>query len=239
MTETRTCIIVPAYNEEANIEGVIYSLHQCNPDWCIVVINDASTDKTREIATATGLAEVINLPCNLGIGGGVQTGFRYALDNGYDIAVQFDGDGQHIAEEIPKIVEPVRAGECDTAIGSRFLQTDSANFRSTAVRRVGISFFRYLNSVLIGQKVTDNTSGFRAYNRQILAILASDYPEDYPEPEAVILLGRRGFIIREVPVMMKEREGGESSITAVKSVYYMVKVTLSILITAMRPVVRK
>lgn len=239
MQQHKVCIIVPAFNEEANIEGVIRALHTCNSDWRIVVINDASTDNTKAVATATGLAEVITLPCNLGIGGGVQTGFKYAVNNGFDIAIQFDGDGQHVASEIDKIITPIIEGQCDTTIGSRFLAVDADNFRSTATRRVGIKFFQYLNSLIIRQKITDNTSGFRAYNRDALCLLANDYPEDYPEPEAIILLGKCGFRIMEVPVLMKERTGGESSITALKSIYYMIKVTLSILITAIRPPARK
>lgn len=238
MSAHKVCIIVPAFNEEANIEGVIHSLHQCNPDWHIVVINDASTDSTKDVALASGLAEVITLPCNLGIGGGVQTGFKYAANNGFDIAVQFDGDGQHLAVEIDKIIDPIIQNECDTTIGSRFLTADATNFRSTATRRIGIKFFQHLNSLIIRQRITDNTSGFRAYNRKALCLLVSDYPEDYPEPEAIILLGKRGFRIKEVPVRMKERSGGESSITTLKSIYYMVKVTISILITAIRPLPR-
>lgn len=239
MSEHRICIIVPAFNEEANIEGVIRSLHECNRGWHIVVINDASTDNTRAVASATGLAEVLTLPCNLGIGGGVQTGFKYAVRNGFDIAVQFDGDGQHLATELDKIISPVISEECDIAIGSRFIVRDKTNYQSTAARRVGIRFFQWLNSLIIGQTITDNTSGFRAYNLEALRVLENDYPEDYPEPEAIILLGKRGFRIKEVPVYMQERVGGASSITSLKSVYYMIKVTLSILITAIRPVPRK
>jgi glycosyltransferase involved in cell wall biosynthesis len=239
MPQPRICIIVPAYNEETNIERVILSLHNCNPHWQISVINDASADRTGAIAEATGLADVLTLPCNLGIGGGVQTGFKYACRNDFDIAVQFDGDGQHIAEEIEKIVNPIIKNECDVTIGSRFLTSDKDNFRSTATRRIGIKFFEYLNSVLIGQKITDNTSGFRAYSRDAFSLLARDYPDDYPEPEAIILLGRSGFRIKEVAVIMKERTGGESSITSLKSIYYMIKVTLAIFITAIRPLPRK
>lgn len=239
MSKAKVCIIVPAYNEQASIDSVIRSLHECNAGWHIVVIDDASTDTTGAIAAATGLAQVITLPCNLGIGGGVQTGFKYAHSNGFDIAVQFDGDGQHLATEIDKIIDPVIAGRCDIAIGSRFLDAAADNFRSTATRRIGIRYFRYLNSVIIGQRITDNTSGFRAYNRAALSLLAEDYPDDYPEPEAVIMLGKHGFRLLEVPVRMRERTGGISSITSYKSVYYMIKVTLSILVTAIRRPTRK
>lgn len=236
MSKSKICVIVPAYNEAENIENVIVSLKTEDPNLHVVIINDASSDDTEKIASATGLAEVISLPCNLGIGGGVQTGFKYAVRMDADIAIQFDGDGQHLASEIPKIVAPIVEGKCDVAIGSRFLDELPDNFRSTAIRRIGIRFFQFLNSLIIGQKITDNTSGFRAYNARALRFLAADYPDDYPEPEAVIAMGKAGFRMMEIPVRMKERTGGASSITSLKSVYYMVKVTLAICITAIRPI---
>ncbi len=235
MGEAKVCVIVPAYNEEENIAQVISSLNECNPNWHVVVINDASKDETSKIAKRTGKACVVDLPCNLGIGGGVQTGFKYARAHDFDIAIQFDGDGQHIATEIPKIISPILKGEADFVIGSRFMDESEENFRSTRVRRIGIKFFEHLNSILIRQRVTDNTSGFRAYSKAAFHLLADCYPSDYPEPEAVILLGKNGFRLKEVGVKMRERVGGQSSITSLKSVYYMVKVTLSIVIAFLRP----
>ena len=234
----KIAIIVPAYNEERNIAGVIQSLKACDPAWHVIVINDGSVDKTAQVAMDTGLATVLSLPCNLGIGGGVQTGFKYAHRNGFDVAVQFDGDGQHVAEEIPRLVAPIVAGEADVVIGSRFCDPSQEGFKSTRMRRVGIKTFELLNSLLIKQRITDNTSGFRAYNRKAISLLGKLYPVDYPEPEAVILLGRNGFTIAEIPVRMKERQGGVSSISGFHSAYYMVKVILSILIEYMRPPLR-
>ncbi|BCD97070.1 glycosyltransferase family 2 protein [Marinagarivorans cellulosilyticus] len=239
MDQPKICIIVPAYNEEASIEKVIKSLNAHDDTLIIAVINDASKDKTKEVAEATGLANVITLPCNLGIGGGVQTGFLFAKRLNCDIAIQFDGDGQHVAEEIPKLTAPILKNEADVVIGSRFVGNNETTFKSTAMRRIGIRFFQWLNSILIKQKITDNTSGFRAYNKQALDLLSEQYPVDYPEPEAVILLGRNGFKIKEVFTRMEERDGGESSIGGLKSAYYMVKVTLSILITAIRPTIKR
>ncbi len=237
MPNSRILIIVPAYNEEDNIVRVISTLHEYNPEWDIVIIDDGSRDATAEKARSTGLASVVSLPCNLGIGGGVQTGFKYALNNVYDIAIQFDGDGQHIASEIPKLIQPILEKKADVVIGSRFIGENSG-FKSTALRRVGIKIFELLNSVLINQKITDNTSGFRAYNKEAISLLAKDYPVDYPEPEAVILLGKNNFKITELPVQMLERLGGESSISGFRPIYYMIKVVLAIFMASIRPTIK-
>lgn len=226
--------IVPAYNEEETIGAVILSLKERMPALDILVVNDGSTDRTSEKAAGTKKALVVDLPCNLGIGGAVQTGFLYAIREGYDVAFQFDGDGQHLAAEADKILAPILAGEVDVVIGSRFLG-GNGGFRSTFTRRMGIRLFQWVNSLLTGQRITDNTSGFRAYNRKALTFLSRYYPSDYPEPEAVILLGRSGFRLKEVPVEMRERATGRSSITAFRSLYYMVKVLLAIFVTALRP----
>ena len=226
--------IVPAYNEEETIGAVILSLKERMPALDILVVNDGSTDRTSENANETKKALVVDLPCNLGIGGAVQTGFLYAVREGYDVAFQFDGDGQHLAAEVDKILAPILAGEADVVIGSRFLEGNEG-FRSTFTRRVGIRLFQWVNSLLTGQRITDNTSGFRAYNRKAIIFLSRYYPSDYPEPEAVILLGRSGFRLKEVPVEMRERATGRSSITAFRSIYYMVKVLLAIFVTALRP----
>lgn len=226
--------IVPAYNEEKNVGPVIESLKEEMPALNIVVINDGSADDTSVTAAETKKALVIDLPCNLGIGGAVQTGFLYAVKEGYEAAFQFDGDGQHVASEVDKILAPILAGEADVVIGSRFL-AGNRGFRSTLNRRAGIKIFEWVNSIFIGQRITDNTSGFRAYNKKALIFLSRYYPSDYPEPEAVILLGRNGFRLKEVSVEMKERTSGRSSITAFRSLYYMVKVLLAIFVTALRP----
>ena len=186
-----------------------------------------------QAAKSTRQALVVNLPNNLGIGGAVQTGFKWAARNGYRIAIQFDGDGQHIAAEIPKLLEALAKKKAGMVIGSRFIERHSG-YRSTFVRRLGIRVFKAVNSLLIGQTITDNTSGFRAYDRRAIEFLARHYPVDYPEPEAVILLGKNGFSIAEVFTRMQERQAGGSSISGVKSLYYMVKVLLAILMTALR-----
>lgn len=232
-------IIVPAFNEAGNIGAAIASLQAANPLWQILVVNDGSTDMTSAVAKDSGKALVVDLPCNLGIGGAVQTGFKYAVRNDYAYAVKFDGDGQHKAEEISHLLQMVIAQQADVVIGSRFLE-DSKGYRSTRFRRLGIRLFEVINSLLVGQRITDNTSGFRAYNRNAIKFLAQHYPSfDYPEPEEVILLARNGFAIREVPVAMKERLHGKSSISTSLSFYYIVKVVLAVLMTAVRPRIRE
>lgn len=226
-------VIVPAYNEEEAISDVIKDLKTNFPEGDILVINDGSKDNTSEVAKENGVM-VVDLPANLGIGGAVQTGLKFALRSGYDIAIQFDGDGQHIASEIPKLIEPIKSNIADAVIGSRFLKESSSDFKSTFGRRIGIKFFEILNTILIKRHITDNTSGFRAYNRYVIEFMADNYPTDYPEPESVILLGRNRFRLIEVPVGMKERSCGKSSIFGFRVIYYMVKVTLSIIMTALR-----
>lgn len=226
-------IIVPAYNEADNIRAVIQKLHDENTDWNILVINDSSCDKTSAIARATGYAEVIDLPFNLGIGGCVQTGFRYARYHNYDFALQFDGDGQHSAAEIHKLLEIVIKNEADVAIGSRFSRKHDG-YRSSSPRRIGIRIFEWFSFLLIRQHITDHTSGFRAYNRKAVCFLADYYPSDYPEPEVVILLGKNGFRIKETFTQMHERKGGVSSIPITKGPYYMVKVMLAMFMSAIR-----
>lgn len=234
----RILIIIPAYNEEKNIAKVIQSLYDADETYECLVINDGSRDNTQHEAEACGLATVIQLPANLGIGGAVQTGFKYAFYNDIDYAIQFDGDGQHLASEIPKILAPLQANDYDVCIGSRFVEK-TLGFQSTFMRRIGIRIFEWMNRVLIRKKITDSTSGFRAYNKQAIAFLAANYPTDYPEPETVILLGKNDFRIREVSVEMIERQGGESSISGLKSAHYMIKVILAMLMTAQRQKIRR
>ena len=234
----RILIIIPAYNEEKNIAKVIKSLKDADSDYECLVVNDGSKDNTQHEAEASGLATVIQLPSNLGIGGAVQTGFKYAFYNDFDYAIQFDGDGQHLASEIPKILSPLQANDYDICIGSRFIEK-TLGFQSTFMRRIGIRIFEGMSHVLIRKKITDSTSGFRAYNKEAIAFLAANYPTDYPEPETVILLGKNDFRIREVSVEMVERQGGESSISGLKSAHYMIKVILAMLMTAQRQKIRR
>ncbi len=210
-------IIVPAYNESASILRVIEDLMAHRPGAEIVVVNDCSRDSTEAQARRTK-ATVLSLPFNLGIGGAVQTGLKYVLDAGHDVAVQFDGDGQHLAEEIESILEPIRSDMADVVIGSRFGGRDG--YSPPIFRRLGISVLKHTNRLLTGRIIADNTSGFRAYNREALAFLAEFYPQDYPEPQAVVELLKNGFRVVEVPVRMRERRTGGSSIGMVSSVYY-------------------
>jgi len=229
--------IIPAYNESSNIVKVIDDI-KSRTDIDMVVVNDGSTDNTGKIAEETGKAYVINLPCNIGIGGCVQTGFKFAKNNDYDAAFQFDGDGQHKASEIEKILKPIQEDRADVVIGSRFL-IKNIGFRSTRFRRIGIKIFQLVNSALINQSIKDNTSGFRAYNKKAIHFLSENYPSDYPEPEAIIILGKNGFRIQEVSVEMLSRESGESSISGFLSLYYMMKVLLSIFMSSFRPKIYK
>ena len=216
--------IVPACNEEKNIAPVIADLRKNQPGIKIVVLNDASTDQTEKVARASGVT-VLNLAVNLGIGGAVQTGFIYARDEKYDIAFQFDGDGQHLASEINKLLKPLIRKETDVVIGSRFLE--KGGFRSSLVRQAGIRLISLVNKLLTGRKIMDSTSGFRAFNQKAISFLAENYSQDYPEPEAVVQLLRNGFNILEVPVQMRARLSGQSSIRPIHSFYYIIKVLLS------------
>ncbi|MDD5508298.1 MAG: glycosyltransferase family 2 protein [Bacteroidales bacterium] len=231
----RILAVIPAFNEQETIGGLLESMRDAKKrhSFDILVINDASTDETAALARRSGLACVIDLPCNLGVGGAVQTGFLYALKNGYDFIFQFDADGQHRTDEIGNLLDPVRKDEADVIIGSRFFERH-AGFRSSWGRRIGIRLLQYMTRILIHQAVTDCTSGFRAYNRRAIEFLAEHYPVDYPEPEVVILLGKQGFRIKEVFTPMNERQGGRSSITFLRGPYYMVKVMLSMIMVAVR-----
>jgi glycosyltransferase involved in cell wall biosynthesis len=233
MTMTKTLIIVPAFNEAGNIQNALNDIIVQKKGYDILVINDCSVDSTSKTAREIKNCKVIDLPVNLGIGGAVQTGFKYAQCHGYDYAVQFDGDGQHSAIEIEKILLPVQNGEADVVIGSRFLVKEP-NFRSSFARRKGIFIFKVVNYILTKQVITDNTSGFRCYNRKALGFLSVNYPEDYPEPESVVLLGRNGFRIKEVSVRMNVRKEGRSSINGLRIPYYMLKVLLSVIMSSLR-----
>ncbi len=226
-------IIIPVFNESANIDKLIHKVYDNYPQWDILVVNDASTDNSGQLAESTKKATVIHLPINLGIGGCVQTGFKYARKHNYRFALQFDGDGQHKVSEIIKLVRPLKKKEADVIIGSRF-NIKHDGYKSDRIRRVGIKIFELLSYALIHQRITDHTSGFRAYNRKAIRFLSDNYPTDFPEPEVVILLGRNGFIIKEKFAQMLQRQGGISSIPLAKGPYYMFKVMLSMIMASMR-----
>jgi len=227
----RRIVIIPARNEENSVGGVIREIQAADPDFVVVVVDDGSTDRTAQVAEATG-AIVLKLPYNLGIGGAVQTGYQYARENDFDIAVQVDGDGQHDPSEIARLLEPILDGRADMVVGTRF--AEGGGYRGTRMRRVGIHLFAAIVSLIVRQRVTDTTSGFRAVNRRAIRLFALYYPHDYPEVEATVVLSRHGLKMVEVPVQMRIRETGNSSITAVRSVYYMVKVLLALFIGLFR-----
>jgi hypothetical protein len=225
----RSCLaVIPAYNEAATIGRVIDSLQEHAPELDVVVIDDGSTDATCREAIERGV-RVLRHPFNLGIGGAVQSGFKYALENGYAHMVQVDGDGQHDPAEIPKLARLMEEEpELDVVCGSRFLK--DLEYVGPVSRRAGIHLFAFILSRIVGQKVTDPTSGFRLYNRRAIALFARDYPHDYPEVEAVLVLHYHRLRMREVAVRMFQRGGGRSSIRSGKSVYYMIKVLLAIFV---------
>jgi Glycosyltransferases involved in cell wall biogenesis len=228
----RILVIVPAYNEGKNLGPLVQSIRNFHAGQLdLLVINDCSTDDTREVCCACGI-EAVHLPCNLGIGGAVQTGYKYAYENHYDIAIQLDGDGQHKPEYIAELTKPIVNGQADLVIGSRFINYEG--YTSTWLRRVGIKYLSLLIKLLTGASITDPTSGFRACNSKVISLFARRYPVDYPEPESIVYLLRKGHRVMEVPVVMQERQSGRSSITSQKSVYYMVKVTMAILIDRLR-----
>ena len=230
--------VVPAYNEAATIARVIEAIHIHAPDFDIVVIDDGSTDDTYRVATEAG-ATVVRAPFNLGIGGAVQTGFTYALEHGYAYMVQVDGDGQHDPAELRRLqIEMAEDPTLDMVCGSRFLDA-SQGYPAPISRRTGIHIFAFLLSRIVGQVVTDPTSGFRLYNQRAIELFAHDYPHDYPEVEAVLMLHHHRLRMREVPVRMFERHGGVSSIGSGKSAYYMIKVLLALFVglARRRPVV--
>ena len=227
----KSIVIIPAYNEEKSIVKTVQDICEHAPEFDYVIINDCSTDRTLSVCRKHHL-HVLNLPVNLGIGGAVQTGFLYAHKNGYDYAVQFDGDGQHDAQYLQKMRDYMIEQNADMLIGSRFLEKEG--FQSTGMRRFGIRYFSALIKFLTGQKITDPTSGMRMINRDILAMYSESYPKDYPEPESVVAIINSGKKVMEYPVIMRKRTEGTSSISPLKSVYYMIKVSLAIFLEMLR-----
>lgn len=224
-------VIIPAYNEQGGIEKTVRDILENAPDFDYVIINDCSTDKTLEVCRKNGF-HVISLPVNLGIGGCVQTGYRYAYQNDYDVAVQFDGDGQHNARYLNEMADKLVKNDLDMVIGSRYIKKEG--FQSSGVRRVGIRYFTALIRLVTGKKITDPTSGMRLSGREVIEIYAGNYPKDYPEPDSLVTILKAGKKVDEVPVQMNAREEGVSSISPGNAVYYMIKVSLAILIAAIR-----
>jgi glycosyltransferase involved in cell wall biosynthesis len=221
--------VVPAYNEQDSVGRVIDLLHTFAPHYDVLVVDDGSTDRTGDIARRAG-ATVVRHPFNLGIGGAVQSGFVYALENGYERMVQVDADGQHCPDQIARLEEAMAANRrLDMVCGSRFL-SEEHGYPAPISRRTGIHIFAFLLSRIVGQRVSDPTSGFRLYNRRAIALFAGDYPHDYPEAEAVLMVHHHRLRMAEVPVKMLQRDGGVSSIRSGKSVYYMIKVLFAIFI---------
>ena len=224
---SKVLLIIPAYNEEESLRSLIEEIKAVCPEVDYLVVNDCSSDDTERLLEELG-ANYISLPCNMGIGGAVQSGYRYAAQNGYDIAIQIDGDGQHDVRFVKDMVKLIEDKQADVVIGSRFI--DKEGFQSSQARRIGIRILSVLIRLMCGAKVKDVTSGFRAVNRRFIELFAENYPDDYPEPEVIVTTKLYGAVIKELPVVMRERTTGKSSINLKRSIYYMIKVSLAIII---------
>lgn len=225
-------IVIPCYNEAISLPAVLKAIEDIKTHYLTpLVVNDCSSDETAAIARRNGVA-LLDLPVNLGIGGAMQSGYRYAMANGYDVAIQLDGDGQHLPSELPKLIDHHLNTGANVVIGSRFLSIRS--FRSSAARRTGIYYFHVFNKLLLHKNIYDCTSGFRLLDRKGIQIAAKFYPDEYPEPESLILFSKCGLTIHEIPVVMQERQGGQSSIRALNSLYYMVKVSIAMIYSYIR-----
>jgi len=231
LPEPKVLVVIPAFNEEESIEGVVREVQSCQPKFDIIVVNDASTDLTAPLAKSLGV-KVASLPFNLGIGGAVQTGFKYAKQCGYDIVVQVDADGQHDAAFLPDLVGPIIRGETDISVGSRFLH--NGNSKPPFVRNIGIHFFSWLTSKMASQRITDCSSGFRALNRRSFEYFADSYPVDFPDAEALIAAHRAGLRVFETPVKFRTRNSGSSSLRTWRMVYYPIKEVFSIVMMGTR-----
>lgn len=229
----KTLIIIPAFNEEKSILNVYNSITNYNKknktNYDVIVINDGSTDNTEKILKENNIPHV-NLIKNIKIGGSVQTGYKYAKEKGYDIAIQFDGDGQHDINYVKDIIDPISSKKANMVIGSRFIDKNSSSFKSSKSRRIGISIISFVIKLITGKKIYDTTSGFRAIDKQLIEYFSNKYPAEYPEPVSTTEILKKGYEISEVPVSMNERKSGISSIRAWKNVYYMINVVLSIII---------
>ena len=228
----RVLVIIPAYNESATIGDVLRHLREAVPDYDVLVVDDGSRDHTSSVVKTVSGVKLVVLPYNLGIGATMQTGYKFAFAEGYDIAVQCDADGQHPVEEIPRIVDEVQSGTADLIIGSRYVA--DSDYRPSLFRRIGKSIMSRLVDTAVGGGITDTTSGFRAANRKVIATFVRHYPEDYPEAESLVILYKAGLKAAEIPVQMHERQGGQSSISPLKAAYYMVKVALAIFVSLFR-----
>lgn len=229
----RVLFIIPAYNEENAIVKTVENIRSYNPDWDVIVINDGSTDQTENLCKKNKIP-VISLIMNLGIGGAVQTGYKYAMEQDYDIAIQFDGDGQHNITYVNELIAPILKHEQDFVIGSRFISGDRKGFISSPLRRLGIRIISITIRILTGKKIYDPTSGFRVANKAVIHYFANEYPIEFPEPESVTLLFKQKYRVKEIPVIMYERQGGKSSIHTWKSAYYMINVLFSLIIVSLR-----
>jgi len=233
-SSVKIAVVIPAFNEQQSITDVVAAVNSISTKEVTiipVVVNDCSKDNTKKIISGLNCIP-LNLPINLGIGGAVQTGIKYAFDNGFDYAVQIDGDGQHPPQRIPDLMRELRNNNWDVVIGSRFINNEG--FQSTFMRRTGIRYFQFLLKLITGETVTDPTSGMRLMNRKAMELLYEYYPDEYPEPEALIIYNRSGLKFGEVPVQMVERQGGVSSIQGFGTIYYMFKVTIAIIFTYLR-----
>lgn len=225
----KVLLIIPAYNEQENILSTVKKIEDYSKEIDYIVINDGSTDNTEKILTENKINH-IKLVNNLGIGGAVQTGYKYAYENNYDIAIQFDGDGQHDVNYVPNICESIINGQADMCIGTRYLDKTESKFQSTFMRRLGAKIISIFIRIFTGKKITDPTSGFRAVNKNVIEEFSKNYPTEYPEPESTVSLLVNGYRVQEAPVSMNERSGGVSSIRFFKTVDYMIKVVLAIII---------
>ncbi len=229
----KVLVIIPAYNEEKNIVKTVKNIQALKlPTHTIdyIVINDGSCDNTKKVCIENKI-NMIDLPFNLGIGGAVQTGYKYAYYNKYDVAIQFDGDGQHDALYIENLLTEIEKGN-NIVIGSRFV-SELSTFKSTRLRRIGINFLSNLIKIMTNKKIYDPTSGFRACDKKIIELFQHDYPSDYPEPDSIVTVIKKGYQVSEIPVKMNKRENGKSSINFIKSIYYMIKVSFAITIAAL------
>ena len=232
----RICIIVPAFNEAGSLPEVLQLIAGYCPQAHVVVVNDASVDKTREVALEAGVT-VLDLPINLGIGGAMQAGFKYAVRHDFDIAMQVDGDGQHDPKFIPDLIAVLESGVADMVIGSRFLKR--VGYTSSLIRLFGIRLFAYLIGLVTDRRIFDSTSGYRAYNRSALEFAARYYPSDFPEPESIVTFLRNGFRLKEIPVAMKKRSSGRSSVRPFKGTYFVLSNSIAILMSALKRRIRK